>query len=162
MFPGMLLVLIIISTLLPYCVCYLSPCFPFQTRTSAYRQRLHLSCHQDSKELLSTSTPLTYSDISLAVNTVAQLNVFDIPDIISLSKQEFVCKNLNDFLLLSFEVSRLFFPKLLLPAEMGHAVLGIKKQSTGELIAMVDLSLQPSNGTMDALTPRTLDERITM
>lgn len=158
----MLLGLFLIFTLLLTVVCYLSPSLHLQTRTSAHHKRLQLSCQQQDSKELPSSTPLTYTDISLAVTTVAQLNIFDIPEIISLSKQEFVCKTLTDFLYLSFEISRLFFPKLLLPAEMGHAVLGIKKESSGELIAMVDLSLQPSNGTMDALTPRSLDERITM
>eukprot|EP00746_Dinoflagellata_sp_MGD_P123008 gnl/MRDRNA2_/MRDRNA2_57742_c0_seq1.p1 gnl/MRDRNA2_/MRDRNA2_57742_c0~~gnl/MRDRNA2_/MRDRNA2_57742_c0_seq1.p1 ORF type:complete len:363 (-),score=57.31 gnl/MRDRNA2_/MRDRNA2_57742_c0_seq1:7-1095(-) len=51
----------------------------------------------------------------------------------------------------TFDYFTLVFPKTLAPFAMGHDLLGVKDQSTGELLAFADVSLQPDDGALDGL-----------
>ena len=44
-------------------------------------------------------------------------------------------------------------PKLLTPSKWNHKIIGIFSKSSNDMIAFVDISLQPSSGTMEALDP---------
>lgn len=82
------------------------------------------------------------------------------PQILSMAMQEFspACRTTKDHTELIKEILGLFLPKFLMPARMGHYLCGIKDQN-GQLVAFVDLSLQPNSGTLDALTPMTVSQR---
>jgi GNAT superfamily N-acetyltransferase len=73
-----------------------------------------------------------------------------------------MCETPKDKFKLVLEILGLFLPKLVLNrAYMGHAVLGLRSPEK-RLVGFVDLSLQPSNGTLDALKPCPLQKRKTL
>ena len=85
----------------------------------------------------------------------------DMPDVISLANDQFIqsTDNFVDIMKLDFAIINLFLPKLILPDLMKHSVIGIRSLSTNKLVGFVDLSLQLSTGSLDALKPKSLVER---
>lgn len=65
----------------------------------------------------------------------------------------------TDLLSLQARIISVFLPKLLFTKECGHTVFLLKNIS-GDLIGMVDLSLQTSSGSLDALNPSFLADRL--
>jgi len=92
---------------------------------------------------------------------VQKLQVLDLINIWRLATKQFSpnCETVYDELLLSAQIFYLFTPKLLVPKFMGHEVIGLKHASTNELVGFVDLSLQQSCGSMDALKAMPLEMR---
>ena len=97
----------------------------------------------------------TFTDL-LAVD----LNLLDLFDILSLSLEEFGqnCTS-SQKLDLQKDILALFAPKVVIPYAMGHHLRGLKDKKTSKLLGFVDLSLQPNDGTLDALKPTTLQQR---
>ena len=108
----------------------------------------------------------TYSDIVGRVDDiyVSDAGLGDLIDLIKLANGQFghTCKSLQDLVRLNIEIIKLFVPKLIFPQFMSHSVIGVRSANSNKLVGFVDLSLQPSSGTMDALTPLPLAKRIQM
>ena len=115
----------------------------------------------------------TFSDLSynkIQTNTAksdrftdllaVDLNLLDLFDILSLSLEEFGqnCTPAQK-LDLQRDILALFVPKVVIPYAMGHHLRGLKDKTTGKLLGFVDLSLQPNDGTLDALKPTTIQQR---
>ena len=108
----------------------------------------------------------TYSDIVGRVDDiyVSDAGLGDLIDLIKLANGQFghTCKSLQDLVRLNIEIIKLFVPKLIFHQFMSHSVIGVRSANSNKLVGFVDLSLQPSSGTMDALTPLPLAKRIQM
>jgi GNAT superfamily N-acetyltransferase len=90
-----------------------------------------------------------------------KLRILDLLNIWRLATKQFApnCKTVSEELLLTLQILYLFTPKLLVPRFMGHEVIGLKYASSNELVGFVDLSLQQSCGSMDALKSTPLQMR---
>ena len=92
---------------------------------------------------------------------ISQVSLWDIYDIIRLANDQFLTSTdtIVDILKLDIEILKLFLPKLLFPKTMRHSVIGVRSATNDRLVAFVDLSLQMSTGSLDALKPKTIGER---
>jgi GNAT superfamily N-acetyltransferase len=92
---------------------------------------------------------------------VSDAHIGDIFDLIRLANGQFshTCKTVNDLVKLNLEIIKLFFPKLVFTSYMSHSVIGVRSSIDNRLVGFVDLSLQPSSGTMDALIPLPFENR---
>lgn len=88
------------------------------------------------------------------------LHIMDLGDIIRLATDEYG-SHTSGFGKLRFQshVIGVMLPKIAAPFAMGHYLRGVKDRKTGELLAFVDLSLQPDNGTTAALNNMNVYER---
>ena len=91
---------------------------------------------------------------------VVDVSLFDLPRVSIMCNNQFLSSTstLLDRLDLNRRIIGLFVPKLLNPASGGHEVIGLKDTSN-TLVGMVDLSLQPMDGSLSALQPSTLLSR---
>lgn len=81
------------------------------------------------------------------------LTLRDLPSLYRLTLNEFgplESSNRNK-MLLEWRVLSLFTPKLASPNIMGHKVIGLIKRTSRSLVGFIDLSLQPSCGSIAAL-----------
>ena len=92
---------------------------------------------------------------------VSDAHIGDIFDLIRLANGQFghTCRTASDLVKLNLEIIRLFFPKLVFTSYMSHSVIGVRSSKDNRLVGFVDLSLQASSGTMDALIPLPLENR---
>lgn len=92
---------------------------------------------------------------------VSDAHIGDIFDLIRLANGQFshTCRTVNDLVKLNLEIVKLFIPKLIFPSYLSHSVIGVRSSNDNRLVGFVDLSLQPSSGTMDALIPLPLANR---
>ena len=98
----------------------------------------------------------TYSDIVGRDDIyVSDAGLGDLIDLIKMANGQFghTCRSLQDLVKLNMEILKLFVPKLIFPQFMSHSVIGMRSTNSNRLVGFVDLSLQPSSGTMDALVP---------
>ena len=122
---------------------------------------------------------------------IEDVGVWDIADLVRLSTEQFKAQNIDDddngqdtligYIKLKLEIFRLFLPKIFFKDLMGHALIGLKKVDWGDgggasgpitsgegsitrkrLIGFVDVSLQRSDGSLEALKPFTMEQRRSM
>lgn len=81
------------------------------------------------------------------------LTLRDLPSLYRLTLNEFgpLESNNLDKMNLEWKVLSLFTPKLASPNIMGHKVIGLIRRTSQSLVGFIDLSLQPSCGTIAAL-----------
>lgn len=81
------------------------------------------------------------------------LTLKDLPSLYRLTLNEFgpLESSNQDKIHLGWRVLSLFTPKLASPNIMGHKVIGLIKKTSRSLVGFIDLSLQPSCGTIAAL-----------
>ena len=121
--------------------------------------RIHMPLVQMSTIIDGDST---YSDIVGRDDIyVSDAGLGDLIDLIKLANGQFghTCRSLQDLVKLNIEIIKLFVPKLIFPQFMSHSVIGVRSANSNRLVGFVDLSLQPSSGTMDALIPLPLAKR---
>lgn len=111
-----------------------------------------------SSPIFSESSPNNRLDDGYAIS---QVGLWDMYDIIRLANDQFLTSTdtIVDILKLDVEILKLFLPKLLFPKMMRHSVIGVRSATNDRLVAFVDLSLQMSTGSLDALKPKTIAER---
>ena len=92
---------------------------------------------------------------------ISDVLIGDMLDVIYLANNQFVksTDNFLDIVRLDYDILMLFLPKLLLPGRMRHSVIGVRSADDNKLVGFVDLSLQLSSGSLDALKPKTLAAR---
>lgn len=90
--------------------------------------------------------PLSVHMKSSSEFSIVRLKVYDMPKLMLLASNEFRknCNNINDLIILHYSIVTLFGTKFLFPDRMAHSLIGIKLNSTNELVGFVDLSLQVS------------------
>lgn len=126
-------------------------------------------CPQESKVGYVTS-PRTCRDTRMALQqdastadsfTISNVLLTDMYCVIRLANAQFLTNSdtIVDIIKLDAAVLRLFLPKLLFPEAMKHSVIGVRSISNNSLVGFVDLSLQTSSGSLDALKPMTFNER---
>ena len=100
----------------------------------------------------------TEVEMSFAISNVL---LGDMLDVIRLANDQFIqsTDNIVDIVKLDFAILNLFLPKLIFPRIMEHSVIGIRSLNDKKLVGFVDLSLQLSTGSLDALKPKSLVER---
>lgn len=92
---------------------------------------------------------------------ISNVGLGDMYDVIRLANDQFLksTDTVIDVIKLDVAILNLFLPKLLMPEVMKHSVIGVRSASNNVLVGFVDLSLQMSTGSLDALKPKTLAER---
>lgn len=92
---------------------------------------------------------------------ISNVLLTDMYCVIRLANAQFLTKSdtIVDIIKLDTAVLRIFLPKLLFPDAMRHSVIGVRSVSNNSLVGFVDLSLQTSSGSLDALKPMTYIER---
>ena len=116
--------------------------------------------------LKSKFIPIKHASSRLKMETkfdgidVIPANILDIIQILPMCTTEFCTESssFQEVFSLSLTVLGLFMPKLFFPAVYGHKVISLKTRA-GEMIGFVDLSLQTSSGSLDALKPSSISER---
>lgn len=105
-------------------------------------------------QLASIFQKLLFKRIDSTHVEVQDLDVNDLQAVVRLSVEEFGSnRTAIGKLTLSLDYALVFLPQLMFPRLLGQYLRGAKDQKTGELLAYVDLSLQPDDGTLEALTP---------
>lgn len=92
---------------------------------------------------------------------VVDVSLIDLPRVSVMCNNQFLSPNSTLFerLDLNRRIVGLFVPKLLDSKSGGHEVIGLKDISNN-LVGIIDLSLQPSDGSLTALQPSTLMSRM--
>jgi len=123
------------------------------------RAKLATSTSSRSNMHLSPDT-IKFNDNNNNIKVV-DISLIDLPRVSIMCNNQFLSVNstLFDRLDLNRRIMALFVPKLLNPTSGGHEVIGLKDASN-TLVGMVDLSLQPSDGSLSALQPSTLESRM--
>eukprot|EP01041_Mallomonas_annulata_P010191 gene10191-21238_t len=91
---------------------------------------------------------------------ILDLNILDLYPLVQISCNEFLpsMKTHLDKFKLVLKIISIFLPSLILPWSMRHSIIGVKTKD-GNLAAFVDLSLQTSSGSDEALLLLTYEER---
>lgn len=120
-------------------------------------------CAFISKTLASSSDSRSFSQESKVDDNfiISNVGLRDMYDVIRLANDQFLKSSdtVIDVIKLDVAILNLFLPKLVMPEVMRHSVIGVRSASDNVLVGFVDLSLQMSTGSLDALKPRTLAER---
>lgn len=121
-------------------------------------------CDLVSKTFASSSDSRSFNQESKEIDDkfiISNVRLGDMFDVIRLANYQFLKSSdtVMDIIKLDVAILNLFLPKLILPDVMKHSVIGVRSVSNNVLVGFVDLSLQMSTGSLDALKPKTLAER---
>jgi ribosomal protein S18 acetylase RimI-like enzyme len=141
---------------------------PFKIPSTLYFLVIQLLLVKQCVSFLPASIHTTYRSMQIVCMqregyVTERLKLFDLPKVIQMASDEFRpnCKSPQEWMALHYNIIILFCDKFLFPDKMAHSVIGIKDLKRNALVGFVDLSLQTSDGSLDALRPLSLKDRMT-